>query len=146
MPGGETFHRLIKRVEINGTHYSARSGNRVYSHSYEFVNFVPAVTNMDVFDPCYVLQMGPLGTSRSISVTGCGCESRPGVRAAPVTVVQQVLTGATGYRGGSMAAVGILVPLITLVLGAGVGICMERRARRQLAPAHDEIALTSSMG
>ena len=143
---GESFHRLIKRVELNGTHYSTRTGNRNYSHSYEFVSFVPAVTNMDVFDPCYVLQMGPLGTSRNYSVTGCGCETRPGVRAAPVVqVIGAPGAGGKSYGPGSMAAVGIIVPLITLALGAGIGVCMERRARRRFAPGTEGVALTSSM-
>jgi hypothetical protein len=62
---GESFHRLIKRVEVVGTRVNA-TGMRPYSHSYEFVNLIPAVTNRDVFNPCYVLQMGGLGTSRAV--------------------------------------------------------------------------------
>ena len=62
---GETFHRLIKRVELVGERVNGTS-TRPYSHSYEFVNLVPAITNRDVFNPCYVLQMGGLGTSRAV--------------------------------------------------------------------------------
>ena len=142
---GESYHRLIKRVEVVGTHYSARTGNRDYTNSYEFVNFVPAVTNLDVFDPCFVLQMGPLGTTRNYSVTGCGCETRPGMQAPPRNTNGGV-PSASGkmYGPGSMAAVGIIVPLITLALGAAIGICMERKARRRMAPDMEEVGLTSS--
>ena len=111
---GESFHRLVKRVEVAGT-YTNATGVRPFSHSYEFVNLVPAVTNRDIFNPCYVLQMGGLGTSRATTVTGCGCDANKPA-AAPA-----------GSSGGKMIALGLLLPLFTLALGAGVGLCIGRR-------------------
>lgn len=63
---GESFHRLLKRVEINGTRLYANGTGLPFYHSYEFVNFVPAITNSDVFNPCYVLQAGGLGVPRTV--------------------------------------------------------------------------------
>jgi hypothetical protein len=68
---GESFHRLIKRVEVNGTHTAANGSAWAFFHTYEFVNLVPAITNADVFNPCLVLQAGGLGTSRLVRFARC---------------------------------------------------------------------------
>lgn len=100
---GESFHRLLKRIEVWGPqgglrpttpfgfNATGRGGARAaratsctgyynpnfctysYFNSYEFVNFIPDVTNLDVFNPCYALNFGPVGTPRNSTVTGCGC-------------------------------------------------------------------------
>ena len=114
---GESFHRLVKRVELMGEHINA-SGTRPYSHSYEFVNLVPAITNRDVFNPCYVLQMGGLGTSRAVAVSGCGCDAKKPA-AAPAS--------GSACSSGKMVALGLLLPLFTLGIGAAVGLCVGRR-------------------
>ena len=135
---GEAFHRLLKRVEVNGTHFSANGAQRAFSHSYEFVNMVPAITNADVFNPCYVLQSGGLGVSRAYSVTGCGCDKKPSTAPPPAK--------GSACSAGSLAALGILLPLFTLGIGAAVGVCVARKSGRVAPGAHerlrDEVALT----
>ena len=113
---GENYHRLLKRIEISGTTQGGGASYQ-YSHSYEFVDFVPDVINTDVFDPCRVLKMGPLGVLNNATVTGCGCDTPAPVPAAPASTV--------GSGSGSLAA-RIIIPLLTLVVGAGGGVFVGR--------------------
>ncbi len=125
------------------------------------------MSNTDVFDPCKILKMGPLGVNQNVRgpqqlacslpaelsvssdlplnasqavITGCGCNAP---KAAPPT-------SGKAYSSGSLAALGIILPLFTLGIGACVGVCIERKtggARRAKSGGHqrleeDEVALT----
>lgn len=112
---GEAYHRLLKRIEIFGSSAGPGGGmGSPYSHSYEFVDFVPDVINTDVFDPCRVLKMGPLGVLNNGTVTGCGCDT-------PAPAAQPASSG-----GSSGLAARIIIPLLTLVVGAGGGLFVGR--------------------
>ena len=132
---GESFHRLLKRIAVNGT--SRRSGN--FSHSYEFVDMVPAVSNADVFDPCLVLHSGPMGVPLTSAVTGCGCESRfPQVCAAPAPATPAPALPSSSSNGGLIAAV-VILPLIALASG----YCLGRRSpqSRKGGPEFQELTV-----
>ena len=138
---GEQYHRLLKRIEVFGTS-AGRGGSYGYSHSYEFVNFVPAVINPDVFDPCRVLNMGPLGVQYNVTITGCGCDAL--ATAVPPSPSPSSSGGNAGLAGR------IIIPLLTLVVGAGGGLFVGRMHAGSNAgnsrKARDEegVALTSS--
>ena len=170
---GESYHRLLKRIQVNGT--SARSGN--FTHSYEFIDMVrpfcrrvrggsdapaassvvsaphsfspgrlllplqvPAVQNLDVFNPCLLLHHGPQGVSLSKPVTGCGCEKfvMPAAGPAPPASCAAPSTSGGGQYGpGSMAA----VALVLLLAGLCFGFYGERIVRRRQAaiPGHSRL-------
>jgi hypothetical protein len=139
---GEQYHRLLKRIEVFGTS-AGRGGSYSYSHSYELVNFVPAVINPDVFDPCRVLNMGPLGVQYNVTITGCGCDAL--ATAVPPSPSPSSSGGNAGLAGR------IIIPLLTLVVGAGGGLFVGRmragsNAGNSRKEARDEegVALTSS--
>jgi hypothetical protein len=137
---GEQYHRLLKRIEIFGTSRGGGASNQ-YSHSYEFVDFVPQVINTDVFDPCRVLKMGPLGVLNNATVTGCGCDAPAPVPAAPAS---------TGGSGSGSLAARIIIPLLTLVVGAGGGVFVGRMrdgARGgHKTPGEEGVALVAASG
>ena len=135
---GESYHRLLKRIQLNGS--SAASGN--FSHSYDFFDMIPSVLNQDVFNPCLVLHMGPSGVPFSSLVTGCGCEK---YRLATSTVVAPTCPAAqaSGYTAGSMAGAGIITGLIMGGLGLFVG---QWRGRRKAAAGHVKLVETEMQG
>jgi len=127
---GENFHRLLKRIEVVG--FSRRGA---FSHSYEWLNMVPAVSNVDVFNPCRVLAMGPMGVSQSSVMKGCGCD----------VPAQPPAKGGKMYGPGSMAALGIILPLFTLAVGhyMGSNSALKGPAAGGHVRLQDEVALTA---
>ncbi len=64
---------------------------------------------------------------------GCGCDARPAAAPSP----------GGACSSGSLAALGIVLPLFTLAIGACVGVCVERKSSKSSKQLHpEEIALT----
>lgn len=125
----ESYHRLLKRIELNGFNplgHDHSPDPHNFSHTYDFINMAPAVSNEDVFNPCLVLQMGPLGSPRALgSVTGCGCDTS--------TTAASVDTSSM-YTYSDMVALGVILPLLTLALGIVMGLYLLPRCGKGFAP------------
>ncbi len=117
-----------------------------------------------MFNPCYVLQAGGLGVTRNVrcwnvctlpfralpdaapplrtqtTVTGCGCEAVLRPRVVPGPPVK-----GAAYSAGSLAALGIVLPLFTLCIGACGGYAVARKSGKIAPDAHrrlEEVGLT----